>query len=1028
MLRHLIEFCIRKRLPVLVFTAAIAAYGVKAYLDLPVEAFPDVTNLQVQVIAQLPGLAPEEIERQVTIPIERVLNGMPQMTLMRSESLFGLSLVTLTFDDDADPFRSRALVNEKMQEADLPEGVELKLAPDDTPLGEVYQFHVTSDRHTDEEMRSELEWTISRILRQVPGVADVVSFGGYLREIHVELDPSRLLAHDLTTTDVTNALQQSNRNVGGGFLVHGDQQLTIRGVGYLLNPADVQAVVLKSEKGTPVTIGDVSRATLSHMPRLGNVGYNLDNNVAEGFVLMRRGENPSRVLEGVHEKVDELNASILPKGMRIEPFYDRTTLVEHTLSTVHHNLLFGAMLVISVVWLFLRSFKCSLIVASVIPLALLIAFIGLTLIQLPANLISMGAVDFGILVDGAVVLVENVLHEAQAQKPKRRRDLLGLISHSAVDVARPTFFAMAIIIAALIPVFTLQRVEGRIFRPLSLTYSFALLGALIFALTVVPALCALALRVQDTEVKEPALLVRMRNGYSRALGWLIGHRFAVAGAVLVLITATAAVTSKLGSEFLPELDEGDLVIFVEMPPSIALDRGTEVLTEVRRRLLRFPEVLETMSEQGRPEDGTDDEGVNMSETFVHLAPKDQWRKGLDKDTLVEAMRASLTEIPGVSYNFSQPIKDNVEEAVSGVRGQVVLKVFGTDLDVMKATLEKCVTSLTRVPGVVDLGLYRDATIPQLQIVLDRAALARAGITVGAAQDVVRTALGGYVPTEYWQNERPVPVRVIFPQPERDDEERIGNILVPTADGGHVPLREVARIDKALGKAAINRESNSRVLALKFNIEGRDMGSVVADAMAAVKRDVSVPEGNFLVWGGEFENQQRALARLAIIVPFSFLVVFALLYTALGSVASASAVLLVAPLAMSGGVFGLALAHIPLSVSAAVGFIALLGQVCLASLLVVSAVDERRRRGEELVPALAHGAATRFRAVLMTAMLAILGLTPMAISTGVGSETQRPFAVVIISGLVTAVGVTLFVLPSVYSVVGRRVPAVEVEEE
>jgi cobalt-zinc-cadmium resistance protein CzcA len=962
------------------------------------------------------------------VPIERVLNGTPQMVLMRSESLFGLSLVTLTFDDDAEPFRSRAIVTEKMQTADLPDGVELKLAPDDTPLGEVYQFHVVSDRHTDEEMRSELEWTISRILRQVPGVADVVTFGGYLKEIHVEVDPSRLLAHDLTTADVSSALAQSNRNVGGGFLLHGDQQLTIRGVGYLLDPRDVKAVVLKSDKGTPVTIGDVSRVTLSHMPRLGNVGYDLDNNVAEGFVLMRRGENPSLVLEGVHAKVDELNGGILPKGMRIEPFYDRTTLVEHTLSTVHHNLLFGALLVISVVWMFLRSFKCSLIVASVIPLALLTAFIGLTLIHLPANLISMGAVDFGILVDGAVVLAENVLHEASAQKPKRRRDLLALIVRSAIAVARPTFFAMAIIIAALIPVFTLQRVEGRIFRPLSLTYSFALFGALVFALTVVPALCAVALRIRDTEVKEPALLTRLRQRYMDAVAWLAAHRIVVAGAVAALLVATAIVATRLGSEFLPELDEGDLVIFVEMPPSIALDRGTDVLTEVRRRLLRFPEVLETMSEQGRPEDGTDDEGVNMSETFVHLAAKDQWRPGWDKDRLIEAMRTSLTEIPGVDYNFSQPIKDNVEEAVSGVRGQVVLKVFGTDLDVMKATLEKCLASLKKVSGVVDLDLYRDASIPQLQIVLDRAALARAGINVGAAQDVVRTALGGDVPTEYWQNERPVPVRVIFPVNERDDEERIGNILVPAADGGHVPLREVARIENATGRAAINRESNSRVLALKFNIEGRDMGSVVADAMGVVKREVQVPDGNFLVWGGEFENQKRAMARLEVIVPFSFLVVFALLYTALGSVTSAFTVLVVAPLAMSGGVFGLALAHIPLSVSAAVGFIALLGQVCLASLLVVSAVDERRRNGEELLPALAHGAASRFRAVLMTAMLAILGLMPMAVSRGVGSETQRPFAVVIITGLVTAVAVTLFVLPSAYSLIVRRVPSAEVEDE
>ena len=1027
-MRALIEFCVRRRLPVVVVTLAIAAYGVKAYLDLPVEAYPDVTNVQVQVIAQLPGLAPEEIERQVTVPVERVLNGTPGMLLMRSESLFGLSLVTLTFDDDADAFRSRAIVTERMGEADVPEGTSLKLAPEATPLGEIYQFRVISDRHTPEETRSELEWTISRVLRQVPGVADVVTFGGYLKEIHVEVDPSRLLAHDLTLADVTDALSKSNRNVGGGFLLHGDQQLTVRGVGYVQTPQDVSAIVLKSDKGTPVTLGDVSRLLLSHTPRLGNVGYNLESTIAEGFVLLRRSENPSAVLDGVHDKVHELNTSILPKGMTIEPFYDRTRLVGETLGTVHHNLLFGALLVVSVVWLFLRSLRCSLIVAAIIPLALLVAFIGLTLINLPANLISMGAVDFGILVDGAVVLVENVLHEAHSRRPQTRRQLRDLISASAVAVARPTFFAMAIIIAALIPVFTLQRVEGRIFRPLSLTYSFALLGALVFSIVLVPALCALFLRPSDANTREPKLLTRLRDGYTALVRRLLQRTSIVATGVAVLLVVTVIAGARLGSEFLPELDEGDFVIFVEMPPSISLDRGGEVLTEVRRRLLTFPEVKETMSEQGRPEDGTDDEGVNMSETFVHLQPKDKWRKGMDKDSLVEAMRASLTEIPGVSYNFSQPIKDNVEEAVSGVRGKVVLKVFGTDLAKMKKTLEECVTSLSKVPGIVDLGLYRDATIPQLQIVLDRAALARSGINVNAAEDVVATALGGQVTTEYWENERPVPVRVMFPVTAREDEAEISDILVPAADGGHVPLREVAHVEKANGRAAINRESNSRMLALKFNVEGRDMGSVVADAMTAVKRDVQVPEGNFLTWGGEFENQKRALGRLAVIVPFSFLVVFALLYMALGSLWSALAVLAVAPLAMSGGVFGLYLTRIPLSVSAAVGFIALLGQVCLASLLVVSAVDERRRAGESMATALSEGAGSRFRAVLMTAMLAILGLMPAAVSTGVGSETQKPFSIVIISGLVTAVAVTLLVLPTVYSLLVRRVPMLATGEE
>jgi cobalt-zinc-cadmium resistance protein CzcA len=1028
MLRQLIELCVRRRLPALVVTAGIAAYGVNAYLALPVEAYPDVSNVQVVVIAQLPGQGPEEIERQVTVPVERVLNGTPGSILMRSESLFGLSLVTLTFDDDADAFKSRAIVNERLAEADLPDGTNVKLAPEATPLGEIYQFEVVSDRHNFTETRSELEWTVSRILLQIPGVADVVTFGGYLKEVHVEVDPSRLLAHNLALADVSDALAKSNRNVGGGFLQHGDQQLAIRGVGYVRSPQDVQSIVLKSEGGTPVTVGDVSRVVLSHTPRLGAVGYNVDGEVAEGFALLRRGENPSLVLDGIHDKVRQLNETILPKGMQIRPFYDRTTLVGDTLGTVHHNLLFGGLLVIGIVWLFLRSIRCSLIVASIIPLALLTAFIGLTWIHLPANLISMGAVDFGILVDGAVVLVENVLHEAHRQKPKRRRELLQLIIHSAVDVARPTFFAMAIIIAALIPVFTLQRVEGRIFRPLALTYSFALLGALVFTLTVVPALCAVVLRPSDGDVREPALIVWMRDAYARSVAWLFTRRGLVLAGVAALLLVTGVVAARLGSEFLPELDEGDIVIFVEMPPSIGLDRGGEVLTEVRRRLLKFPEVLETLSEQGRPEDGTDDEGVNMSETFVHAAPRDKWRPGMTKDRLYEAMRQSLTEIPGVSFNFSGPIKDNVEEAVSGVRGQVVLKIFGTDLDVMKSTLERCVATLAKVPGVVDLDLYRDATVPQLQIVLDRGSLARSGISVNAAQDVVQTALGGTIATTYWENERPVPVRLIFPVSEREDEARIGNILVPTSSGGHVPLSEVARIEQAQGKAAITREANSRVLALKFNVEKRDLGSVVTDGIAAIQREVKVPDGNYLVWGGEYENQKRALGRLAVIVPFSFLVVFILLFLALGSVSSAFSVLLVAPLAMSGGVLGLAAARIPLSVSSAVGFIALLGQVCLASLLVVSAVDQRRRSGEDLLPALIAGTASRFRTVLMTALLAILGLMPAALSSGVGSETQRPFAVVIITGLVTAVAVTLFVLPFAYSVIARTPATNETDGE
>jgi cobalt-zinc-cadmium resistance protein CzcA len=1028
-LQKLIRACVQQRLPVLAVVIGIAAFGVSAYLDTAIEAFPDVTNMQVNVIAQMPGQAPEEIERQVTIPLERALNGTPGMIQMRSESLFGLALVWLTFEDGQDGFRARALVAERFQDADLPSGVTPQLAPDDTPLGQIFQYHVVSDRHTPEQIRGEQEWTISRILRQVPGVADVVNFGGFLKEYHIVVDPVALQAHGLTLQDLCDVVAKSNHNVGGGFLHSGTQELVIRGVGYLRDPHEITQAVLKNEGGTPVTVGDVATLVASHTPRRRDVGYNDKVGVTEGCVLMRRGENPSRVLDAVHAKIEELNAKILPEGMRIVPFYDRSTLVDHTLSTVHHSLFFGALLVTGVVWLFLRSLRCSLVVASVIPLALLTAFIGLRAIGLPANLISMGAIDFGILVDGAVVLVENVLHEAATRKPQTRKEMLALVSRAAFDVASPTFYAMAIIIAALIPIFTLERIEGRIFRPLAMTYSFALGGALLFALTAVPALCAVVLRPRDAASGDPRFLVVLRDRYVWSLRQALARRAWVAVAAVALLTAGGIAVARLGTEFLPELDEGDIDIFVEMPPSISLDDAGKLLTDVRERLRAYPEVVDVLSEQGHSEAGTEDKNVNMSETFVHLKPRDEWRSGWSKDRLIAAMRASLSEIPGVTFSFSQPIKDNVEEAMTGVHGKVVLKIFGPDLVAMRATLEKCQSALQKVPGIVDLERYRDSTVPQLIIALDRSALARAGITVDAAEDVVETAMQGRVVTELWEGDRPVPVRVLLPHDEWVDRDAIGLISVPGAGGSRIPLRELASIGLSGGLACITHEANSRFLALKFSAEGRDMGSVVKDAMAAVQQQVHPPPGHFFVWGGEFENQARAMRRFEIIVPISILVVFSLLYMALRSARSALVVLAVVPFAITGGAFALLVCRINLSVSAAVGFIALLGQVSLAALLVISSINARRRAGEELAPAIVSGAATRLRAVLMTALLAILGLTPMAVSQGVGSEIQRPFALVIIGGLFTSIAVVLFVLPVAYAAVApARLPEYDSDDD
>ena len=729
MLYRLIALCIQRRLAVIAVTLMIAVFGVYAYLRTPVEAYPDVTNVQVEVVAQVSGLAPEEMERQVTIPLERALNGNPGMIQMRSESGFGLTIIWCVFEDGMDSFRARTLTAERLLTAEVPEEAFVRLTPDATPLGKIYYYRLVSDRHDLYQLRSEQEWTVARLLKQVPGVADAVGMGGFLKEMHVEVDPARLASYGLTLRDVTDAVEHSNLNVGGGFQRRGDQQFMIRGIGYLTSPQDIKDIVLAVDEGTPVTVRDVARVVQSYTPRQGAVGYNEEREIVEGIVLLRRGENPEEVLDGIHEKVDYLNQHILPEGMRIEPMYDRSTLTGLTLHTVHENMLHGFLLIVGVVWLFLRTVRGSLLVAVVIPLSLLTAFAGLYLIDLPANLISMGAIDFGILVDGAVVLVESVVHEGRAVRPTTKREMLELVGRSTLRVARPTFFAMAVIIAALIPVFTLQSVEGRIFRPLALTYSFALIGALVFSLTVVPALCAVFMRPKDAATNEPKSLLKLRDGYGALVGWLLaGRKFLGLAVGLVLLVAGLLVAPRIGTEFLPELDEGDVFVVVEMPPSISLERGQDVLAEVRRRLMAFPEVLSTPAEQGRPEDGLDNETTNMSETFARLKPREQWRPGYDSARLVAEMRDSLQEIPGVKFNFSQPIKDRVEEAVSGVRGKIVLKAFGTDLVSMRETLLSAKEVLGDVEGVVDLGLYRDATVPQLQIKLNRAVLARAGVT------------------------------------------------------------------------------------------------------------------------------------------------------------------------------------------------------------------------------------------------------------------------------------------------------------
>lgn len=1011
-----LTWVVKRRLLVICLALMIAGYGWYAYQNTAIEAYPDVTNVQVGVITLAPGMAPEEVERQVTLPLEKVLNGTPGMQALRSESYFGLSMVTLVFNDHANSFDARVRVNERIQSAELPDGITPTMSPDNTPLGKVLYFRLASDRHTLAELRSEQDWTVARVLKQVEGVADVVSMGGFVKEYHIEADLERLFAHNLTLDQVVEAVAASNQNVGGGMLRRGEQSFIIRGIGLLRTTRDIETIVLVSHEGTPVRIKDVARVVQSYTPRQGSVGMNDENDIVQGIVLLMRGENPSKVLEQVHGKIQELNQSILPEGMEIVTGYDRSNLIEHTINTVHHNLLFGAVLIISVLWLSMRSLRASLIVAIIIPLSLLVAFIGLYLLGMPANLISMGAIDFGIIVDGAVVLTEAIIHRARVAQPTSRKQMIKIIIESAGSVAKPTLFAMAIVIAALIPVFSLESIEGRIFRPLALTYTFALLGALVLAMVLVPALCAMFLRPKDVQGEEPRFLLSLHERYTGMITSIMGLKrrrwLTLSGACLA--TALVLVSGmRLGTEFLPELDEGDAYVLVQMPAAISLEAGQDLLREMRLRLKRFPEVIDVTSEQGRPEDGTDNETVNVAKILARLHPRDQWASGKSKTELVAEMRETLSDIPGVQFNFAQPIRDSVEESTSGARGHVVLKLFGEDLNFSRERLLQAKALFDGMEGVVDLDLYRDSPSPQLMIRFDREALSRYGISMQVADTTVETALAGQVVTTAWEGERSVPVRVRLPFQERMDESRIKNIVVAAPDGTFVPLHAIADIHFEVGNASIFREGNVRFLALKFNVEERDIGSVVREAQQHFNSLGHLPDGYYAEWGGQWENQQRAAERLEMVVPLSLLVVFGLLFMALGSARSAFIILLSAPFVMAGGVIALHIVSIPLSISAAIGFIALLGQVALAGLLVVSAIEQYRLSGMNFDEAIIQGCKQRMRAVLMVAVLGMLGLLPMVLSTAVGSETQRPFASVVVGGMALLPLVSLVVLPLIY---------------
>jgi cobalt-zinc-cadmium resistance protein CzcA len=1020
-IRRIVAFALYQPLFVLLGVALFIGGGLWAFNNLPVEAFPDVTDTQATVIALYPGRAAEEVEKQVTIPLEVGLSGLPGAVRMFSHTQFGLSFVIVTFNDSVNGYFARQQAVERLREIDLPDGVQAELAPFSTAIGEIYRYRVRGEGQGPRELRTYQDWVVSRQLRLVPGVADVVSLGGLVKQYEVRPDLARLRDYKITLSQLSQAVQRGNANAGGSYVEQGRQQYLIRGLGLFQGVDDIENVVVAERNGTPILVKNVAHVTVGSVPRQGVAGQDEDDDVVTGVVLMRRGENPSEVLKLVRAKVTELNDTGLPGGVKIVPIYDRTWLIGKTLTTVFSNLLEGALLVSFVLWLFLGNVRAAFIVALTIPLALLATFLGLTWIGIPANLLSLGAMDFGIIVDGAVIVAENVFRrlteETHAGRRLDDRSRKQVILEAAVEVGRPTLFSMLIIIAAHIPIFTLQRHEGRIFAPMAYSVVSALIGALVVSLTLVPLLCSVMLK-RNLPEEENRLVRAAKRLYAPALVWALGRPRTVLISAVVALAASLALVPRLGTEFLPELNEGAIWVNVFLPTSVSVTEAQELNRRIRDAIRKSPEVVSVTSKAGRPEDGTDPKLINMSELLVDVKPENEWRKGMTKAKLLAEMDAEISKIPGIEPSFSQPIRDNVLESISQIDGQIVVKVFGDDLETLRDVSLEVLKQVQTVPGVARAFVDRLGELPQIQVRVDRARAARYGLNVGDVQDVIESALGGKAVTQVWEGESKFAVAVRLEDEERK-LTRMQDLLIATPNGAYVPLSEVANFRTVGGLMNIARENGKRVFAIGVFIRGRDMGGVVSDMQDRVRDNVRLPEGVSVTWSGEFENQERAMKRLAVIVPISILIIFLLLFDAFKSFASALVIIANIPFSVIGGIVALWLTGIYLSVSAAIGFIALFGQAVLNGVVMVSLFNELRSKGGSLVSAVSDGAMTRLRTVLMTALLASLGLLPMALSTGIGSETQKPLAVVVIGGLVTATLLVLFVLPVLYVVVSRR---------
>ncbi|HET7152885.1 MAG TPA: CusA/CzcA family heavy metal efflux RND transporter [Candidatus Kapabacteria bacterium] len=1033
MIRKLVSFALNQRFLSLSIGVILVGAGIWAYSQLKIEAYPDVGDTEVEVIAQYPGRAAEEVEKQVTVPIERALNNVPHVISRRSKTIFGLADVTLTFEDGTNDYFARQLVAEKLGDADLPDGVSPEMAPIWTPVGEIFRYVITGPPgYSVMDLRTAQDWTVVPRLLQTEGISDVVNFGGLVKQFHVVIDPNALVKYKITLQQVANAIQSNNVNTGGNILTLGGQGLAVRGIGRITSDDDIKNIVVAAQNGTPIFMKDLASVEVGALPPSGILGIsdktdsiNLDQSV-QGIVVMRRGENPSEVLKNIKETVANINETALPPGVKLVTTYDRTDLVNNTLETVSHTLFEGVTIVIIVLIFFLGNIRTALIVALTIPLSLLFAFVAMHFTGIPANLLSLGAIDFGIIVDGAVVMGENIVRRISiSSDEEKQRGILWIVLDASREVEREIFFSVTIIVLAYLPLFTLQRVEGKLFSPMAYTMSYAIGGSMLVALTLIPVLLSFVLK-KGVKAKENILFRWMRTGYDKLLDIIVRYRYIVAASSGLLVIGALVLATHLGTEFLPELDEGSFNIRCFLPAGISLQEASKQAPLVRQLIAESPVVSRVITQLGRNDDGTDPYGPNRMEVLVGLKPYSTWPSNLTKPELLSSIKQRLeSHIPGAVISFSQPILDNVTEAVTGSVADLAILINGDDLGLMRATADTVLGVIRNIPGASEYGIEQEGNQAQLKIEINRPEAARYGINVSDIQNVIEMAIGGKPVSKLYDGEKHFDIVVRYPQSARSTVTDIGNMLVPASNGNMIPLNEVCSINIVDGQTVIQREDGKRQISVRTNIRGRDQGGFVAEAQEKVAKAIHLPHGYSIEWGGQFENLERARNRLAVVIPITVVIIFVILFLLFKDIKYAAIVLTNVPFALIGGVVALMIRGMNFNVSAGVGFVSLFGVAVMSGVLLVSHINLLRvEEGAPLEEAVRKGSRTQLRPILMMMTVAMLGLIPAARATGIGSDVQRPLATVIVGGLASALILTLVALPAIYYIVEDYVRARE----